>query len=99
MSSKQGPILDVVTVPEFSGQARHRFEAQSLFFLASWIECSGRAAGFPLHLACIGQPPASVTKLAERLGWAQRVRTSLRRSARESGSCASRSEGACVCIG
>ena len=68
MSSEQGPILDVVAVPDFLGPRRHTFEAQSLFFLASWIECSERTPGFPLHLACIGKPPPSVEKLAERAG-------------------------------
>lgn len=58
--------IDVVVVPDFSGDKCATFEARTLFFLASWIENAGRARHFPLHLACIGEPPFSVRWLAER---------------------------------
>jgi len=59
--------FDVVTIPDFSGPAALRFEAQVLFLLASWME--RREAGMreiPFRLACIGEPPASVRWLADR---------------------------------
>ena len=57
--------LDVVAVPDFSTPARTAlFEARTLFFLASWLENAGGASAFPLRLACIGAPPASVRTLA-----------------------------------
>lgn len=58
--------FDVVIVPDFRGEKRNIFEARTLFFLASWIKNAGRARNFPLHLACIGQPPSSVYWLAEK---------------------------------
>jgi hypothetical protein len=58
--------LDVVIVPDFLGEQAHVFEARTLLFLASWIENAGAARDFPLHVACIGEPPASVRWLAER---------------------------------
>jgi hypothetical protein len=58
--------FDVVTVPDFSLEEAKIFEARTLFFLASWIENAGEARNFPLHLACIGEPPDSVCWLAER---------------------------------
>jgi hypothetical protein len=39
-----------------------------MIFLASWIENAGAAGKFPLHLACIGNPPNEVRMLAERAG-------------------------------
>ena len=59
---------DVVTVPDFSGAAAELFEARSLLFLGSWLENAGAARAWPLHLACIGEPPPSVRALAERCG-------------------------------
>jgi hypothetical protein len=61
-------LLDVVLVPDFSGRAAVTFEARLLYFLASWIEYSGVCGKFPLHLACIGEPPRSVRQLADRCG-------------------------------
>ena len=58
--------FDVVIVPDFSGKARVTFEARTLYFLASWLEYAGAAARWPLHVACIGEPPASVRALAAR---------------------------------
>lgn len=58
--------FDVITVPDFSGQQNGVFEARTLVFLASWLEYAGTSREFPLHLACIGQPPASVRRLAAR---------------------------------
>jgi len=56
--------FDTVIVPDFSGPASSTFEVRALFFLASWIEHAGAARDFPLHVACIGDPPASVRRLA-----------------------------------
>jgi hypothetical protein len=61
-------MIDVVTVPDFSGQAARTFEARTLLFLASWMANAGKARSWPLHLACIGQPPAAVRCLAEACG-------------------------------
>lgn len=58
--------FDVVIVPDFSGRARVTFEARTLYFLASWIEFSGKSSQFPLQIACIGEPPATVRELARR---------------------------------
>lgn len=67
------PILDVVTVPDFretAAAAAAVFEARTLFFLASWLERAGPRAreGFTLHLAGIGEAPASVRRLAAQCG-------------------------------
>lgn len=50
-------------------------EARVLFFLASWIERTTPRlrARFPLHLACVGEPPGSVQILAEACGALLRV--------------------------
>ncbi len=66
--SKQMPVFDVVIVPDFGGRAKLTFEARTLYFLASWIEFAAASRGFPLHVACIGEPPPSVRLLAERCG-------------------------------
>jgi len=58
--------FDVVIVPDFSGTARVTFEARTLYFLASWLEYAGASRRWPLHLACIGEPPSAVRRLAER---------------------------------
>ena len=58
--------FDVVVVPDFSGKRAHIFEARVLFFLASWLTNAGKARSFPLHVACIGEPPTSVRRLAEQ---------------------------------
>ena len=58
--------FDVVIVPDFSGKAKTTFEARTLYFLASWLECAGKSREFPLHLACIGEPPESVRALAKQ---------------------------------
>jgi hypothetical protein len=60
--------FDIVTVPDFSGRAKAKFEARTLLFLAAWLENAGNARNFPLHLACIGEPPPSVRQLAGRCG-------------------------------
>jgi hypothetical protein len=57
--------FDVITVPDFSEGASAVFEARTLVFLATWLEHAGTSGGFPLHLACIGDPPPSVRRLAE----------------------------------
>lgn len=62
------PGADVVTVPDFSGPAATLFEARTLLFLGSWMDCAGAARSWPLHLACIGEPPERVRRLAERAG-------------------------------
>ncbi len=58
--------FDVVIVPDFLGRSAPVFEARTLFFLASWLENAGRAREFPLHLACIGEPPPAVRYLTSR---------------------------------
>lgn len=65
--------VDVVIVPDFAGTNPARFAARTLFFLASWMEYGGRARDFPLHVACIGDPPPSVVWLARRCGAEIRV--------------------------
>lgn len=60
--------LDLATVPDFLGTKSHIQEGQTLFFLASWIDNAGQGRRFPLHLACIGEPPSSVRYLAEQAG-------------------------------
>lgn len=59
---------DVVTVPDFSGPAADLFEARTLLFLGSWLDCAGAARDWPVHLACVGEPPPRVRALAERAG-------------------------------
>lgn len=58
--------FDVITVPDFSGKDDAVFEARTLVFLASWLENAATSRAYPLHLACIGAPPASVRRLAAR---------------------------------
>jgi hypothetical protein len=60
--------FDVITVPDFSAGGTAVFEARTLVFLASWAERAGASRGFPLHVACIGEPPPSVRRLAARVG-------------------------------
>jgi hypothetical protein len=62
------PAVDVVTVPDFSGAASPRFELRTLLFLGSWLQHRGRSRTWAVHLACIGEPPASVRRMAERAG-------------------------------
>lgn len=61
-------MVDVITVPDFSSEAASRFELRTLLFLGSWMEHRGGSRSWPLHLACIGEPPASVRRLAARAG-------------------------------
>jgi hypothetical protein len=63
-----GSAFDVVIVPDFSGRGALLFEVRTLFFLASWAEHAGAARRFPLHIACIGEPPVSVRDAAARYG-------------------------------
>ena len=67
-----GEALDVVTVPDFGAETALTFEARCLFFLGSWLEQYGENGGggeVPcLRLCCIGEPPASVRRLAARAG-------------------------------
>ena len=60
--------VDVVVVPDFAGSGRRLFEARTLLFLGSWLEHAGASRAWPLHLACIGEPPPGVAALAERCG-------------------------------
>jgi hypothetical protein len=62
------PTVDVVTVPDFDGPAAARFELRALLFLGSWLQHEGRSRAWAVHLACIGEPPASVQRMAERAG-------------------------------
>ena len=61
-------MFDVITVPDFSGQSARRFELMALFFLASWIEYTGKKEALPLHIAAIGNVPRSVRILADQCG-------------------------------
>ncbi len=63
----RGRPFDVVIVPDFS-EGPAVFEARTLVFLATWLQSGGISWGCPLHVACIGEPPASVRGLAERCG-------------------------------
>ncbi len=67
-SPDHGRAFDVVTVPDFAGDARQIFEGRTLLFLASWMENAGAARDLPLHIACIGEPPESVRRMADRAG-------------------------------
>lgn len=60
--------FDVITVPDFTEGDTAVFEARTLVFLASWAESSAAVRGYPLHVACIGEPPASIRRLADRVG-------------------------------
>lgn len=60
--------FDVVIVPDFVNKWASVFEARTLFFLAAWAEHAGAARDFPLHIACIGEPPVSVRDAARRCG-------------------------------
>jgi hypothetical protein len=62
------PCFDVVVVPDFLGDKAHVQESQVLLLLASWLEVMGANSGLPLHLACIGEPPVTVRRLAEQCG-------------------------------
>ncbi|MDI6772682.1 MAG: hypothetical protein QME77_08855 [bacterium] len=59
---------DVVTVPDFDGPSAGRFRLATLLFLAAWLDHRGASRSWPLHLACIGEPPASVRRLADKAG-------------------------------
>lgn len=60
--------VDVVIVLDFQGTRAPAFELQALLFLASWMRHRGASRSWPLHLACIGEPPRSVRKLADAAG-------------------------------
>ena len=60
--------FDVVVVPDFTSGRSAMFEARCLFFLASWLEMASKPPGQAapqLTLACIGDPPARVSRLAK----------------------------------
>jgi hypothetical protein len=69
--------VDVVMVPDFAGPGRRIFEARTLLFLGSWLEQRGASCDWPLHLACVGDPPAGVASLAERCGARVSIRPEL----------------------
>ncbi len=58
--------IDVVIVPDFAGSGARVFEARMLLFLGSWLEYAGASRSWPLHMACIGEPPQNVRALAEQ---------------------------------
>jgi hypothetical protein len=66
--------MRAVIVPDFQGGQPQVQEAQTLLFLASWIEQRARSSDaapehrVALHLACIGEPPVSVRRLADLSG-------------------------------
>lgn len=68
---------DVVVVADFDGPRAATFELVTLLFLASWMEHRGASRAWPLHLVCVGQPPASVRRLARDAGAAVVVRAPL----------------------
>ncbi len=70
--------FDVVVVPDFAGPRARMFEARTLLFLGSWLENAGAARAYPLHVACIGEPPASVRAMAKRCQAAITVHEPLR---------------------
>lgn len=59
---------DIVTVPDFAGSRPDVFEIRTLFFLASWLASGNHRSRVRLHLACVGEPPHSVRRLADRAG-------------------------------
>lgn len=59
--------FDVVIIPDFAGAAPARFEALTLTCIAAWRENAGAAKDYPIHVAAIGEPPASVRWLADKL--------------------------------
>jgi hypothetical protein len=64
-----GTHFDVVVVPDFSGNAAGAFEVRTLLFLGSWLDHGGAGTRqLPLHIAAIGETPASVRSLADRCG-------------------------------
>ncbi|MCH2116931.1 MAG: hypothetical protein MK161_04460 [Pirellulales bacterium] len=62
------PPFDVVIVPDFMGSQAQVQEGQAILFLSSWLQQYGNESRLPLHLACIGEPPATVRRLAARAG-------------------------------
>lgn len=60
--------VDVVTVADFDGPAAARFEMHALLFLEACGRHRGASRAWPLHLACIGEPPRSVRRMADRVG-------------------------------
>ncbi len=61
-------MIDVVTVADFDGPAAPRFEMHALLFLEAWARHRGASRAWPLHLACVGEPPWSVRQAADRAG-------------------------------
>jgi hypothetical protein len=59
-----------VAVPDFTPPRALMFEARTLFFLASWLEQFGEKqdAAWRVHICAVGEPPASVRRLAARAG-------------------------------
>jgi hypothetical protein len=62
------PAVDVVTVPDFTGPAAPRFELRTLLFLGSWLSHQGASRAWTVHLACVGDPPVSVRRMAAFAG-------------------------------
>jgi hypothetical protein len=60
--------VDVITVPDFAGPAASRFAFRTGLFLSAWLRHEGASRRWPLHLACIGEPPAAVRHLARQAG-------------------------------
>ena len=65
--------IDVVTVPDFQWPASELFEVRTRLFLGSWLENAGAAREWPLHLACIGEPPPSVVVSAARIARGENI--------------------------
>lgn len=65
---KSDKAFDIVIAPDFTTDTHIVYEIRTLFFLASLLEFGGKSRHFPLHIACIGEPPASVVWMAEIYG-------------------------------
>ena len=61
-------MIDVIVVPDFSSWDVPVFTARTLFFLGSWLEHPGKSRNWPLHVACVGDPPPCVRELAAQCG-------------------------------
>jgi hypothetical protein len=70
LPSSAGTDISAVIVPDFSGPRGLVFEARTLFFLASWLEAqaAGGTNRCRAHVCGIGEPPASVRRLAAQAG-------------------------------
>lgn len=71
--------VDVVTVPDFTGAAAARFEFRTRLFLRAWMRHERVSRAWPLHLVCIGDPPAGLRGLARQAGASVTVHAQVQR--------------------